>query len=337
MTGQGLRILCYHGFASDDSCEFRPKLFTSVDTFKGRLEFLRKERYPVVSLQEALSALEQGNAGRGLTVITIDDGFSSVQLAWRLLQEYGFPATLYVTSYYCGKEMPIFRLVVQYLFWKTDKKSLAPSAYLPFPNGCSLSSTWEKEQAAWMVIEFGERLSGESERWTIIRQLGESLAIDCRQFPESRRLSLLNPQEISTLAKEGLDIQLHTHRHRELTDCSLVASEIADNRAVLEPLVGAPLRHFCYPSGIWSRSLWPVLTKLKISSATTCESGLNFSDTPRLALYRFLDGEHVSQIEFEAEMAGLSELLRQTRSRLNMIFSLHGAPDTQIAPKQKEA
>jgi hypothetical protein len=337
ITDQGLRILCYHGFASDDACEFRPKLFISLNTFQKRLEFLRKRRYPVVTLEEALSALEEGKVESGLTVITIDDGFLSVQLAWQMLQSYGFPATLYVTSYYCGKEMPIFRLVVQYLFWKTDRKSLAPSVYLPFPNGCPLSTNGEKEQAAWKIINFGEQRSSESERWTIIRQLSETLGIDSRQFLESRRLSLLNPQEISMLAKEGLDIELHTHRHRELTDGSLVQSEICDNRAALEPLVRAPLRHFCYPSGIWSRDLWQALTKEQIYSATTCEAGLNFPDTPRLALHRFLDGEDISQIEFEAEMAGLNELLRQTRSRLKTIFSPRGAPVARIASEQNEA
>jgi predicted ATP-grasp superfamily ATP-dependent carboligase/peptidoglycan/xylan/chitin deacetylase (PgdA/CDA1 family) len=316
MTSQGLRILCYHGFASGDACEFRPKLFINLDTFRTRLEFLRKQGYPVVTLKEALAALEQRKTKGSLTVITIDDGFFSVQRAWQKLRNYGFPATLYVTSYYCSKRLPIFRLVVQYLFWKTDRKSLSPSEYLPFPNTCPLSTAREKEQAAWKVIDFGEQRSSESERWTIISELSENLGIDSGQLVESRELSLLNPQEISKLANEGLDIQLHSHRHRELTDGSLVENEINDNRTVLEPLVGGPLRHFCYPSGIWSRSLWPMLTKLQIESATTCEAGLNFPDTPRLALHRFLDGENISQIEFEAEMAGFVELLRRARSAL---------------------
>src|SRR5688500_5389815 len=91
ITKRGVRILCYHGFAVDDSCEFRPKLFINLDTFKKRLAFLSKHRYPIVKLQDALSALEGGKASNGLTVITIDDGFFSVQLAWQLLKSRDFP------------------------------------------------------------------------------------------------------------------------------------------------------------------------------------------------------------------------------------------------------
>jgi peptidoglycan/xylan/chitin deacetylase (PgdA/CDA1 family) len=338
LTNRGLRILCYHGFAADDCCEFRPKLFINLDTFKKRLDFLSKQRYPIVKLQDALSALERGKASNGLTVITIDDGFFSVQLAWQLLKSCDFPATVYVTSYYSSKEMPIYRLAVQYLFWKTETTSLPPSALLPiFPNGCSWSSSREREQMAWKIIEFGEQLSAESERGMIIRHLSECLGVDSHQFLEGRSLGLLNAREISALADQGLDVQLHTHRHKELTDPASVKTEICDNRAALEPLVGPALRHFCYPNGVWSRSLWPALASLQIESAVTCEAGLNFRHTPRLALHRFLDGEDISQVEFEAEMAGLTELLRRARSSLRIVFSRPEAVHTKIAREQKQA
>jgi hypothetical protein len=47
-----------------------------------------------------------------------------------------------------------------------------------------------------------------------------------------------------------------------------------------------------------------------VESATTCEPGLNTAETPLLGLYRILDQDDLSQIEFEAELFGFSELIR---------------------------
>jgi hypothetical protein len=49
---------------------------------------------------------------------------------------------------------------------------------------------------------------------------------------------------------------------------------------------------------------------------------LNGAETPRLALRRFLDGEDVAQIEFEAEISGFAELARQARSRLRKLSAM---------------
>jgi len=117
ITRRRLRILCYHGFALDDECRFRPKLFMSYDTFRNRLDYLRSRRYPILSLDSALAQLASDTLPDCATVITIDDGFYSVSaIGAKILREFAFPSTLYVTSYYVVKQNPIFRLMVQYLF-----------------------------------------------------------------------------------------------------------------------------------------------------------------------------------------------------------------------------
>ena len=92
-----------------------------------------------------------------------------------------------------------------------------------------------------------------------------------------------------------------------------VETEIIDNRAVLERIVSGPLQHFCYPSGEFHPSQFPWLRALGIESATTCLSGFNYPGTERFALRRFLDGENIDQVEFEAELSGFLELMRKFR------------------------
>ena len=120
--------------------------------------------------------------------------------------------------------------------------------------------------------------------------------------------------EIKEAARKGIDIQLHTHRHRfPLDDPSLLQQELQANRSVLNALTAKPLRHFCYPSGVWSPLAFSVLQKAGIESAVTTEQGLNFSPDSRLHLRRISDGEYVDELEFEAELTGFAELVRKVR------------------------
>jgi len=82
-------------------------------------------------------------------------------------------------------------------------------------------------------------------------------------------------------------------------------------------LVGRRLTHFCYPGGSWSEEQLAFLQEAGIDSAVTCEAGNNGPGSNRLALKRFLDGQHISNAEFEAEVTGLSDALRRCRARLH--------------------
>lgn len=323
LTRRGLRILCYHGFALSDEDQFRPKLFMRPEIFRKRMQYLSTHAYPVLSLDHACEGLASGRLPDDAIVITIDDGFHSVfRCASPILRELSFAATIYVTSYYSVKQKPIFRLAVQYMFWKTKENRLDVTGLGLALNGVlPLQPEQQKNQTMWEIIRFAEHQLEEEERCTLASELGRRLGVAYTVLQARRNLSLMNPDEIHELAKVGMDIQLHTHRHQLPEQETLAEREIQQNREFLEPLVGRKLRHFCYPSGIWSKRHWPWLESLGIATATTCDPGLNYSQTPRLGLQRFLDGENISHIEFEAELSGFSELLRSARA----IFHLSGS------------
>jgi peptidoglycan/xylan/chitin deacetylase (PgdA/CDA1 family) len=318
LTRRGLRILCYHGFALSDESDFRPKLFMRPETFQTRMRYLSAQGYPVLSLDQACHGLEKGSLPDDAVAITIDDGFYSVfRCAAPVLKVHSLPATVYVTSYYSQMQSPIFRLVVQYMFWKTPENDLDTAGLrLPLSGKLPLRPNEKKDSIMWEIIRFGETRLEEPERRILAYELGTRLGVDYSNIQKTRELSLLNPQEIRDLATEGMDIQLHTHRHRLPEEQGLVEREIRQNREFLEPLVSKKLQHLCYPSGVWSKRHWPWLDRLEIISATTCGPGLNYAETPRLGLRRFLDGENISQIEFEAELSGFSEILRWVRAVL---------------------
>jgi peptidoglycan/xylan/chitin deacetylase (PgdA/CDA1 family) len=315
LTAGHLRILCYHGLSLADEHLYSPGLFMRCETFRSRLETLRRRGYPVLPLEEALHRLRTGSLPPNATVITLDDGFYGNYVhGTDLARDFQMPMTLYVTTYYVVKQNPIFRHAVQYLFWKTGVRQLELEG-LPGVDGGTLDlSDAERTRAIqWAIIEHAEARLSEPERVAVCQLLSQRLEVSYDELVASRRLSLMTPGEVRQLAALGTDIQLHTHRHHLPVDADLLRREVEDNRRVLEPAIGRACVHLCYPSGVFTPEQWPTLEQLGVMSATTCENGLNDASTPQYALKRFLDGENVRPIEFEAEICGFAEAVRSVR------------------------
>lgn len=316
LTGRAVRILCYHGFAFDDEAQFRPKLFMTRATFEGRLATLERHYFPVLRLEEALRRLADGTLPRGATVITIDDGFYSVYaIAAEALRTRGFFATSYVSTYYVEHQAPIYRLAVQYLFWRTRRASVTFSGYPWVADGAlDVQDAEERARVMWEIIRYGEQQANETQRRNILAELGRILGVDLEPIERSRALSLMTLAELRAMEEFGVDVQLHTHRHRlPIDDEAAVREEIERNRNVLARATGRSPSHLCYPSGVWAEAQWPWLERLGVKSATTCLPGFNDRTTPLLGLRRFLDAENISAITFEAEVFGVLELLRRIR------------------------
>lgn len=311
LTDDNLRIICYHGFSIGDEHKFRPGLFMTAETFERRLKYLFENGYNVIDLQTAHEGLRNNNIKSFSVVITIDDGFySSYSLAFPLLKKYSYPWTLYVTSYYVKHPNPIFRIALQYLFWKTDCEFACLSEVVPDMPIKSAIKGEVGNNNLWRIIDYAEQRLGEDGRNAVLEKIAEILMIDFTDLKERRIFHLTTSNELNAMRAKGVNIQLHTHRHRMPLGEAELSYEIDKNREVLGTS-DSLLSHFCYPSGVWSKEHWPVLTKLGIVTATTCEPGLNDPETPRLALKRFLDRNDFTDIEFEAEITGFKEILRR--------------------------
>ena len=321
-----LPILGYHAFSLGQGHHFRPKLFMRPELFAARLEFLRSEGFRVLPLEGALQLLEDGGLRRKDVVITIDDGFhSTAEIAIPLLRRYRYPATIYVTTYYVERNHPVFRLAVQYCFWRGSGQELDLAGLLPGAKSKVILGSPEAERVLWAIVGYGESCPTEDQRVLLTRELARRLDLSYADLTRSRRLTLMNEDQIAKASGSGIDIQLHTHRHRLPADVALLAREIKQNRSVLEPIVGRRLRHLCYPSNVWTKSQWPALAASGVETATTCDPGMNRKETTRLALHRFMDDNTVPQIRFEAELHGLGDLWRSLSGRER---PSHGAGQT---------
>ena len=329
---RGLRILCYHGISSSgtDESKFRRKIYTNTETFARRLSYLARKKYNVLDLSQALELLQKNRLPRRAVVITFDEGFYSFyQTAFGMLREQFFSATVYVTSYYAVKQNPIFRLVVQYMLWKTARQQFDLSVIDTRLSGeYSCRTEKDKDDVAWEVFRYAETQLDEDQRVELARRLGQYLDVDYDLIVRRRFLHLMTLEQIREMHDAGVDIQLHTHRHQFPLKEERARREIVDNRAALAEVVSRPMVHLAYPSGLWSEQAFDWLKAVGVQSATTCEMGPNFPETPLFALRRFIDSENISQMEFEAEISGVADLLRDVRSRIKQWL---GQPEETMA------
>ena len=284
-----LRILCYHGFAFRDEHLLDDILFMQPETFKRRLELIKKWRMNVVSLDSAVKALSKNKNPDHALVITFDDGWHSTLLAASVLKDFGFPSTVYVSTYYVQKQNSVFNVIMRYLFYKAGRTG-DPQCQELLEQGASLDlATHEK----------------------LIRETALRLGVELASIEAQRMFHFMNEKELRTLRKSEMNIELHTHRHLFPLDHELAMAEIRDNREALESIDSGPYQHFCFPSGIFQDSQLPWLAAAGIKSATTTLPGFNSAQSPVLKLNRHLDRDKQSDIEFEAEICGVTELFRK--------------------------
>src|SRR3954452_20089540 len=111
--------------------------------------------------------------------------------------------------------------------------------------------------------------------------------------------------EVAEISRNGMDVQLHTHRHRLPSEKNAFLNEIRHNQELLEAATGRRAVHFCYPNGEYRRE-WPGwLRETGGGSATTCEPGLVTRRAERLLLPRAVDSCTVSSARFESWLSGL--------------------------------
>jgi len=306
-----LLILCYHSVTADQEHGWRRALFFTPEELEARLALIRKWDLNVLPLGEAVDRLRNGTLPPRSAALTFDDGTVDFKtIVWPLLKRYGYPATVYVTTYYSEKQLPIFPLMCSYLLWQARGRRLPASAELGVADPVDLSSPSERARVERAIVDRANRdgLSAE-DRHQLTFHLAGLLERDYGDLLRRRVLQLMTPEEMRQVAADGADVQLHTHRHRTPRDRALFEREIAENRARIERLTGRPANHFCYPSGVYAPEFLPWLTAQHVATATTCVPALATRTTAPLLLPRLVDTAGMAPIEFEGWLSGFSQVL----------------------------
>lgn len=309
-----LLILCYHGVSMDDEHEWDPHLFVSPAHFESRLRLLRDGGYRVLPFGEAVERLYAGTLPPRSVCITFDDGFVDFQeRALPLLDKYGFPATVYLTTYYSELNRPIFTVFCRYLMWKARGQTVDTMPVTGERGTWDLTTPDARDRAFRQLYDWAEaRQYSGHQKDELLRRLASALGVDYDALVARRLLHLLTPNEVQALDARGVDFQLHTHRHHCPHDRDLFLREIDDNRRRMQAMLGRAPAHFCYPSGLYRHEFLPWLREAKVTSATIGETRLATPATNPLLLPRLIDTTFVTPIEFEGWLTGVSEAFPST-------------------------
>lgn len=316
LTRGQLRILCYHGFALGKEYQTAPYVFMRPETFRRRMQILQRLRVPVLPLEEAVTRLRRGALVDAETVITFDDGWATnLTVGTPILHEYGYPATVYITTEHLQFGTEAFYMALARMVYESPKPSATLLDIHPVLDGIYDLKT-DSAATARRLVENSARVGPLRDQLILLRPIAAALGIDYDRFFAGGRFRLADADQIRALGKAGLAIELHTHSHSLPEDSfESAAREIEQNRTAIRTLTGTEPHHFCYPSGQHATEHPEWLARLGISSATTCDPGFSNSSTPLLLLHRHLDSEFASDIEFEAEIVGVRELLRRIRAK----------------------
>lgn len=314
-----LLILAYHGISLDDEHLWNGSQYISSEVFRTRLHALKKTGCTVLPLSEAINRLSANDLPAKSVAITFDDGTSDFcRRAFPLLQEFDFPATLYLTTFYSHYHKPVFDVMCSYLLWKgrrevLDLKPIIGKDWQVDLRNAASQATAMKEIHAHARAQ---KMSAD-DKDALAATVARHLKVDYDDLLERRLMQILRPDEVTKLAAQGVDIQLHTHRHRTPMDRRLFLREIEDNRKSIQAMTGKVALHFCYPSGKHDQAFLPWLREAGVLSATTCEAGFADQTSDPLLLPRFLDTNMLSLIEFESWLTGVSMAIPRRRVRAN--------------------
>ncbi len=309
-----LIILVYHGVSIGDEHLWDPELYLSPEEFRRSLETIRGAGCTVVGLREAVERLAKGDLPPRAVSLTFDDGnFDFASRALPLLQEYGFPATVFMSTYYSRHQRPVFNPACGYLLWKAggqpipaEDLGLGPDALQTSDLGARYAS-FRRVQA--LLAE--KELSGAAKD-DLLGELARRVGVDMESLSEKRVFHLMDGSELASLPPDLIDVQLHTHRHRAPSDRELFLKEIEDNRRFLVDAPGSDRQfdQFCYPSGHHRPEFLPWLRETGVTIGLTCDVGLASTKHEPLLLPRVAVTTGLPGVELEASLTGARDLLR---------------------------
>jgi peptidoglycan/xylan/chitin deacetylase (PgdA/CDA1 family) len=278
------------------------------EDFRRRLSLLRKANCNVLGLGEALERLKDGSLPARSVVLTFDDGFVDFyRVAWPMLREAGFPATLYLTTHYMLRNVPVFDPALDYLLWKgrgqlLDWPEISARRVSLDPAG--------RQQMIDVLRNYAlKKKLTTAQKNDLLEELAKRLGLDYVAFQQSRALSLINESEARELSAAGADLQLHTHRHRTPAFKDLFSREIVDNRDCMTALGVRDSEHFCYPNGVRVAQGPRWLEGLGIKSAVTCRPDLVTPGSACHSLPRVVDCFPLTETELLAWVYGTAALL----------------------------
>lgn len=212
-----------------------------------------------------------------LAAVTFDDGYHDVYSnARKILQRYGCPMTLFVTTGAIESDREFWWDATSRIFLETEMlpASLAMEiagkaihwSVPPFAQREERKKIFEEIWARLRVLEHESQLAH-------IEQLGRWAGCDLTAREEHR---VMTRAEVRSISDDLITVGAHTVTHPTLPAHSIEVQyrEIAESRKACEELVDGPVSAFAYPFGDYSSATMSAVRDAGFSIACTVETGV---------------------------------------------------------------
>ena len=276
---QKLHVLIYHQVL-DAPDPIRP---SEPDTqrFEWQMALLHRYFTPL-SLDEALTRLDQGTLPANAICVTFDDGYkNNLYNAQPILERYQIPAMYYVSTGFCGNDN-MWNDRILWLFAQTTLTSVTRDGeVLDLPD-------WPtRRKHAHETLKLFKRLP-------IDARLDAVLKLYQDNGVSEQSALMMTPEEVKQLStRPGATVGAHTVNHPilKVLAAEQQRQEILQSKLTLEQWTGQVIEHFAYPNGVWNhdadQTTADIVKDLGFKSAVITNWGKANQGTDKFKIPRF--------------------------------------------------
>jgi peptidoglycan/xylan/chitin deacetylase (PgdA/CDA1 family) len=302
MAGQGIVILLYHSvFEGPDSHQNTLDMGHSVEIFRRQMEIIARG-YDVITMDEIPSFLSgEKRMPRRPVTVTFDDGYANnFEVATPVLNQYGIPATFYITTDCVDHNRLPWIARIRRAFRTTQQNSWqAPDGRVTF----SLVNHDLREIARVAACEYCAQLAGATQG-QVIEMIETALGVE-PPTPETCRM--LTWDELRRMVRSGHTVGSHTVSHPNLAHvvADELKTELVESKRRLEQELGVPVPHFAYPNPIltphWSTRTVAAIRRAGYRTAVIATPGIVRRKDDPLCLHRVASSRKLDAFRWNLE------------------------------------
>jgi peptidoglycan/xylan/chitin deacetylase (PgdA/CDA1 family) len=275
------RILIYHR-VNDDNDPFFPAISTAL--FEQEMQLLRKH-YTVVSLGDLTSRLA-GECTKPVVAVTLDDGYQdNYHNAFPILERYGLPATIFLTTGSMDSGEPLWFEQLAYAL-KTTRQDFVDLEIDSSPRFWLRAQT-ERMESNGRIFSLLRALP-DTERLRWLARIFQKLSIREDGVLKGRMLTW---DQVRYMQSRGIDFGGHTVTHPFLSRMTSeqITWEVAECKRRIEAELQIAVPHFAYPNGReedFGLSNKDLIRRAGYRAAVTSIWGTNYGSTDPMELRR---------------------------------------------------
>jgi peptidoglycan/xylan/chitin deacetylase (PgdA/CDA1 family) len=255
-----------HRFAEPD----RGILGHDREDFRKVLEQLRRQRYALLSLEDAVQRLLDGKGFPTRSVVfTMDDGYQgSLEQCADLFQAYDCPLTIFVATGFLDGACWLWWDQIEHICVTSGRRALEQQ-WAPRTIRFDLSDRRNTILSLLRAAEWCKSLD-DDEKWEFIRRLARTAEVELPQQPPAK-YAPISWKELRSLEARGFSVGPHTVTHPILpkTSDERARWEISESWRRVRQELAHPLPVFAYPNGSYGARAVEIVSALGLRAAMT--------------------------------------------------------------------